>query len=94
MPKIILTPPLTEFIDPLCLTSSFSNANLLKVATGCAAGWVENGIANGLTLDEIVCPFGLRAEVLDSTTAVKAIARVWVRQYWETKLANPGGYLQ
>ncbi|MDC3239263.1 hypothetical protein OAT88_01095 [Gammaproteobacteria bacterium] len=94
MPKIILTPPLTEFLDPLCLHGSFDNASLIKLASRCAAGWVEMGIAHRLNLDEIVCPFGLRAESLDKNSAVNAIARVWVQQYWATKLANPGGHLQ
>ena len=90
MPVINLSPTLVGFLDPLKMTKYYRHQDLWETAMATSKAWVDFGIDSGLSIDEIVAPFGISTLKLDQYDATASIAAIWINAYLESSLAGGG----
>jgi hypothetical protein len=86
MPKIKLSASLVSFLDPLQMSDYYSYRDLWSNAFETSRNWINFGLEKGLSLEEIVMPFGISELSLDKDDATAAMAAIWINAYLDASI--------
>ena len=86
MPTIKLSATLIEFLDPLKMNTFYRHRDLWEHAIRKSRDWIDFGLDRGLTLEEIVTPFGIAGIEVNQEDTLAAMAAIWVNAYLDSSL--------
>jgi hypothetical protein len=81
MSKIVLTPHLVSFLNPLGVEDGDDFNELWFRAHQAGEFWLKFSISSGLSMKEALLTFGIDQQIFSAHEAVQAIGRIWVESY-------------